>query len=736
MLKLADFYHLPEVAALIAQLATDQAGLVIVAGLDPRPSAGIAVPPSGRHAMLRILAGEILAAHPAARAIVVAEDESALRVPRQMRQRVGVWRVREYLDYAERITQAAWQRPDLLVVDRLDTATIAPILNAARQGVRVLAQLDTALRGADVVQMLREEGATAEQLAVIRWIIAVQRVAALCPHCRRPASGDTRLLQRLQRAAAEHLGTVIPWHDIPLVAPGCDACNGSGRQGEITLFDVYQAGESLLSVLPMEAYALRLAALAMVPPEDALTIDAAQLRRTCSLFNASEQAQNDINAELQRKLVELEAANRALEHRTAALISLQDMAQTLAASNNLADLARRICRYAGELCGADRVALYLAHNDGAEVLAVSGWEPAVVGRHLPVADLASSADLREPQPYTGWPPGIDRMHPDVAGFALRAGLRIPLVAEDRLVGMMLVQSTHHARFAPAETALLRSFAAQAALSMQRATLIERLRATIAELETAQAALLAKERLEREMELAREVQQSVLPRTFPALAGYAFAARNRPARQVGGDFYDVFALGDDRIGLVIGDVSGKGMPAALYMALARSLILAEARREPSPRATLGNVNRLLRELGDPRMFVTVFYGVLDGYARHMTYCRAGHDYPLLLRDGAAHQLTAPGTFLGFLETRELRLEEESVILAPGDRLILYTDGLTDAQTAARELFGIERLCNLALSLTPHDPHAIVTETFAALDSYTGAAEQYDDMTMLVVAVEER
>lgn len=734
MLKLADFYHLPELDGLIAQLAAERAGLVIVAGLDPRPSAGAAIMPSGRHTMLRILAGEILGANPMARALVVAEDEAAMRIPRQLRQRVGVWRVREYLDYAERIQQAIWQRPDLLIVDRLGADILTTVLDAARGDLHVVAQLDTALRGADILQFLREQGASADQLTGVEWIISVQRAAALCPSCGHPTPGDALLLQRLRRAAALYLDREIRWEEAPLYAPGCANCNGSGRQGEITLFDVYHARGSLTSVLPMESYALRLTALGILPPEDALGIDAAQLRRTFALFTASEQAQSSTNTALQRKLVELEAANRALEHRTAALISLQDMAQTLVASSNLADLAARICRYAGQLCGADRIVLYLMHDAAAQVLAVSGWDAALVGTELPSAEIVGEVPLQEAGPYAGWPPGLQAAHPDVAGFKLRAGLRLPLVAEGRLVGMMLVQSTRHARFAPAELALLRSFAAQAALSMQRAALIERLRGTIAELETAQAALLAKERLDREMELAREVQQSVLPRTFPRLPGYAFAAHNRPARQVGGDFYDVFTLDQGRVGLVIGDVSGKGMPAALYMALARSLILAEARREASPQLTLLNVNRLLRELGDPRMFVTVFYGVLDAAQRRLTYCRAGHDYPLLLRDGAVQQLDAPGALLGFLEARELRLTEADVTLAPGDRLILYTDGLTDAQTSSRELFRFERLCDLALSLASHDPHAIIARTFAALDAYTGAAEQYDDMTMLVVAAD--
>jgi sigma-B regulation protein RsbU (phosphoserine phosphatase) len=204
--------------------------------------------------------------------------------------------------------------------------------------------------------------------------------------------------------------------------------------------------------------------------------------------------------------------------------------------------------------------------------------------------------------------------------------------------------------------------------------------------------------------------------------------------VGGDFYDVIRLDERRYGLVIADVSGKGMPAALYMALARSLLLAEARREPSPRATLLNVNRLLRELGEPQLFVTVFYGIIDIIDLHLIYCRAGHDYPVLLRDGQVHMLEAEGTVLGFFDERELRLDEGCLRLARGDRLVLYTDGFTDAQDARGRRYEIERLLALFAANAHHPAAELLEATFAALLDYQGDTPQYDDMTMLVAEVQ--
>jgi sigma-B regulation protein RsbU (phosphoserine phosphatase) len=244
----------------------------------------------------------------------------------------------------------------------------------------------------------------------------------------------------------------------------------------------------------------------------------------------------------------------------------------------------------------------------------------------------------------------------------------------------------------------------------------------------------KERMERELELAREVQQSVLPRTFPHVSGYTFAARNEPARQVGGDFYDVFSVDEAHVGLVIADVSDKGLPAALYMALTRSLILAEARREPSPHIVLQNVNNLLLELGEGRMYVSVFYGVLDLTSRRLIFTRAGHDRPVLLREGSVDALSGEGTVLGILEQDELHLTEEQLQLQPEDRLVLYTDGLIDVLDSEERFYDLNRLECLLQNNANHAPSAICTAIFEALDAYKGEAEQFDDMTMLVIEVQ--
>jgi serine phosphatase RsbU (regulator of sigma subunit) len=329
---------------------------------------------------------------------------------------------------------------------------------------------------------------------------------------------------------------------------------------------------------------------------------------------------------------------------------------------------------------------------------------------------------------------VPRRPTDVTAAALRAGLAVPLVAQEELVGLMIVHTSQKARFMPGDVALLQTFANQAAVAIQRAGLIEALQDKIVQLEAAQAELVQKERLERELELARQVQQSVLPRVFPGLPGYAFGAQNEPARHVGGDFYDVIPLDNERFAVAIGDVSDKGMAAALYMAQTHSLLLAEARREPLPGAVLGSVHRLLQELGRSGMYVTVFLGIVDGPARRLSYARAGHDRPLLLRDGELRALPGDGTVLGFPDMDELYLSDQEMDLLPGDRLILFTDGLTDVRAPDGRTFGSERLWDLIRSHAHLAAGELCEVVFADLAAFQDAAEQYDDMTLLVVEVE--
>jgi serine phosphatase RsbU (regulator of sigma subunit) len=255
-----------------------------------------------------------------------------------------------------------------------------------------------------------------------------------------------------------------------------------------------------------------------------------------------------------------------------------------------------------------------------------------------------------------------------------------------------------------------------------------------QLQEAQAALVEKERLERELELAREIQRSSLPRRFPHIPGFQCTARSQPAHEVGGDFYDVIVLPKGRVGLVMADVSGKGIAAALYMALTRSLVHAEAKRSSSPRRVLLNVHRLLTEISEADMFVSVFYGILDPATGCLSFARAGHDQPLFYQasSGECDFLQAAGMVLGLVGT--VKLEEAQKQMQRGDALVLYTDGITEANSTSNEFFGLERLRDTVCAAGQLGAEGMSDAIFERTEHFQAGAAQHDDMAVLVVKAE--
>jgi sigma-B regulation protein RsbU (phosphoserine phosphatase) len=736
MLSLRDFFHLPEVDPIIERLTRDGAGLVVVAGMDARhPIESAGFTPSGRAGIFRILVRQILEVNSNLKATVIAGDRSAFRVPRSLYRRVSFEIAQSPEETAEIVEVLGRQDPGLLVVDQLAPENAAAILKAAQNGCRVITQVDTIFRGEELPRVLLEWGVSRARISGLRWVVSLQRVHTLCD-CKSSVRPDRMVVEGIQRRYP-HLKVDL---DRDYFIPGsCKNCNHTGRRNEITAFDFYRADsdESFYkpSLLPLEAYLLGLAEKGFIPLSDLLRIETDQLHRTYQILTSSERDLAAARTRLESKVIELEAANRVLYNRTQELVSLQEIGQALIGTSTLRDLARHICRQASALCGADRAIFYFLRDpDSAEVLATHGWAPGQVPQRIQ-AKLVCDPDAGPvPSRFTGYPPGIKSRHPDVEGAKLRIGLRILLVAQGVPVGAMIVHATTKPRFQPGAAALLQTFANQAAIAIQRAGLIEELQDKIRQLETAQDELAKKERMERELELAREVQQAMLPRTFPRIPGFHFAAQNRPARQVGGDFYDVIDLGKGLFGILVADVSDKGMPAAVYMALTRSLMVAEARRSPSPKAVLLEVNQLLRELGRARMFVTIFYGIVDSLSRVLTYTRAGHNRPLLIRSKKVRELPGEGVFLGYHESVESYLTEESMELQSGDRLVLYTDGITDASSPQGHRFNIGKLDKILRIAGDMDAGELTQTIFEEVTSYQGSSEQFDDMTLLVVAVD--
>jgi len=243
----------------------------------------------------------------------------------------------------------------------------------------------------------------------------------------------------------------------------------------------------------------------------------------------------------------------------------------------------------------------------------------------------------------------------------------------------------------------------------------------------------KERMARELEIARGIQQNFLPESAPQIEGAELAAVNVPALEVGGDFYDFIPVAADKWGLVIADVSGKGVPAALFMALSRTLVRAYAMGNPTVSETIQRANYLIAEDDRSSMFVTLFYGVLDTRRRTLTYVSAGHNPPLMLpgRGGGTIMLKAKGVALGLMP--DIQLEEKEIHLEKGDVLTLYTDGVTEAINEKQEQFGPERLARVVDSNRNLSASEIVKRVEQEVTEFSQGQPQFDDITLLILKV---
>ena len=260
---------------------------------------------------------------------------------------------------------------------------------------------------------------------------------------------------------------------------------------------------------------------------------------------------------------------------------------------------------------------------------------------------------------------------------------------------------------------------------------EALEKAYTDLKAAQAKLVEQERLERELELAAQVQRNLIQQDLPQFPDYGFAAYLQPARQVGGDFYDVVEIDGEHVGVLIADVADKGFHAALFMAVTRTLFLREGKHSLSPAAVALAVHEGMFEVANTdEVFLTAFYGVLHRPSRRLTYVRAAHERPFLVRPGReVMALPGDGRFLGMIP--DLALNEEVIDLEPGDRLIMFSDGVPDAVNEADEGYSNQQLAAAIAACGQKTASEIVTHIVADLAQWQGNADPFDDLTLLVL-----
>ena len=259
--------------------------------------------------------------------------------------------------------------------------------------------------------------------------------------------------------------------------------------------------------------------------------------------------------------------------------------------------------------------------------------------------------------------------------------------------------------------------------------------TLAHMEEWREAMETRDRLvslQNELNVATGIQRSILPTVFPSGPGYHTHAGMEPARNVGGDFFDFMSLYNDRVGLAVADVSDKGVPAALFMMSSRTLLKGAALGSIGPGAVLSEVNRLLCDENDAMMFVTVFYGTYNPSSGEFVYANGGHNPPALAHaDGSSSVLpTTDGIALGVADGFDYK--ERSVILKPGDTLVLYSDGVTEAMNEAGEEYGMERLQEVIAATSSGGAEEVTRAIFDSVKKFAGDAPQSDDITCLTLS----
>jgi phosphoserine phosphatase RsbU/P len=415
---------------------------------------------------------------------------------------------------------------------------------------------------------------------------------------------------------------------------------------------------------------------------------------------------------------------------SARLRLLHELGCAFASRTELEDLCRLVISKCGEALHAEGVGILLQDPDTQELFFpyVANEDPAAAerlrGLRFP-ADRGIAGEVLR----CGRPIRVDDVKADrrfYSGVDQQSGTRTrnliatPLRTEQGVIGVLqAVNRREPAGFSDDDLAFLEALSGSVAIAIDNARAMEE-----------RAALRA---LRREIEIASEIQQSILPRRFPAFPerrDFDLHAAMLPASDVGGDFYDFFLIDPTHLAVVIGDVSGKGMPAAIFMAVSRTLLKATALGGIAPAACLQHVNRLLHAENDSEMFVSLFYGILDLHGGRLAFSNGGHNPPLLQSAARGVRCLASGRGCVLGVFGDAAYEGATCPIAPGDTLLLYTDGVTEAMNPGGELYGEERLH--ALVGNDHgSPQALVDALIADVRRHSATATQSDDITLLAV-----
>lgn len=441
---------------------------------------------------------------------------------------------------------------------------------------------------------------------------------------------------------------------------------------------------------------------------------------------------------------ELENLTEELIERYNEVNLIYDITEALGAVFNPQTVCHVILEKAVEVIGVDRASVMLYHEESDRLYIDASYGIALPDKELKKIAIAPGEGVSgkvftsgkhllieniEETPFPELSPSERRYKTKSfvsvpMRYKKKSFLSIPMVSsprqsEKKVMGVInMTDKRSSDMFTSDDLRLLTAIASQAAMSLYNIRLIEEVKDA--------------ERVKREMEIARQIQMGLLPRKSPVIPGVELAGRCLPATQIGGDYYDFFLNPDNKLGVVIADVSGHNVGAALMMAVARSTLRSEVLRQRSPAKVLENTNVVLYDdLTHAELFITMFYAEYEARSRILRYSNGGHNHPILLRKGSCTFLDTEGMLIGMLESVDF--EEKTIHLQSNDFVILYTDGVVEATNEIGEMFKIRRLCEILETNWQCNAHELLDTIYDQLEQYGGNAFRSDDITVVVLKI---
>lgn len=576
---------------------------------------------------------------------------------------------------------------------------------------------------------------------------------------------DVEMLQRLQDGFAEACGISVIMRDLdgrPVTRPssqnpfcrlvmgtryGSESCRASNRKavkqaagGHRIVKYVCHAGLSQFAA-PIEVGGVCIGTIVMGDrPEGPVPIEKiAELCRksgiTCEqLTEALKQVENWSEEEMTRAVTALQSIANAvaelcyqgaeLRAKLQELESLYEVSKLLTGTLDLNKVLNLVAKSATELSGAKGCSIRLVDSEGKQLVVKSFYH--LSRRYLDKGPVLLEASPIDQAALSGQVVQMEDMlhdprviYPkDAEREGIRSGISVGLISKQKAIGTLHLYTAERRKFGEHETRLLLALANQAAVAIENAQLYEQSK--------------AKQALDRELRVAASIQEQLLPHRPPKIEGFDMAALSIPCTQVGGDFYDFVPLGAEKLGIVIADVVGKGIPGALLMASARAGLRAHLESTAQPDEVVRRLNLNLCHDTRSGQFVSLFCSVLNYKRKHISYTNAGHNPPVLVRHGEVKELDKGGLVLGAEESEIY--EEDYVALTSGDVVVFFTDGVTEALDAKEELFGTERLLQAVRESSHASAADILKRITNDIRGFTRGRPQSDDITLVVLRVE--